>query len=202
MIADYLIKKGVDVNKLDDEGRSVIFHVSANNSLETLKKALAADNTHINTLDKNKYAPMHIAADYKNKKIVELLIHNGANINIKGRDGNTPAHVAAREGNAAILKLLIESKASILVKNDHGDTVIYSAFQDQNKKCVAELLKAEFTLSKNKQGQNILDLDKKFELGFSNMMQNYCMAEAAVESVDENDATFEGIFLEVESSYQ
>ncbi|MGL9725400.1 MAG: ankyrin repeat domain-containing protein [Wolbachia sp.] len=76
-LAEYLIDKGVDINRQDDIGRTFLHKTAENGNLATVK-FLVEKGAKVNTLDKWNETPLHVAANVKvNKdhtKVVDYLI--------------------------------------------------------------------------------------------------------------------------------
>lgn len=122
------IKKG-DVNCMDKEGRSAIFHAILAKS-EKIVKLLLENKANVNVKDKLGWFPIHYAVQNYEMTIARLLIENDADIESKDDYGNTPLWRAAfsSRGKGEMIKLLISMGAD---KDNANDSDI-SPFQIAN----------------------------------------------------------------------
>jgi ankyrin repeat protein len=74
---EYLIKKGVEINKKDISGNASIHYAVNSGNFEAIS-LLIKNKADINMPDQNGHSPLKIAARKGNKKIVELLLKNNA----------------------------------------------------------------------------------------------------------------------------
>ncbi|MGX1930059.1 ankyrin repeat domain-containing protein [Flagellimonas sp. 2504JD4-2] len=107
---DYLIKKGIQVNAIDNQEKTPL-HVAVqfdNMAYADRLIQLQSDNDW-----QSKYgaALLELALVNKNKKLTEKLIGNGIDVNIKNKRGSTPLEISKRLGADVITELLISRGA-------------------------------------------------------------------------------------------
>lgn len=118
----YLVKNGVDINKQDMHGRTVL-HQSARN-IEMVKCFIECD-IDVNIQDSTGLTGLHYACSWWNAEIVELLIKNGADVNITDKYNRTCLHHACLGENLLIFKYLIDSGVDINHQDIYGRTVLH-----------------------------------------------------------------------------
>jgi ankyrin repeat protein len=117
LIVNYLIKKGVDINrshKVSGVNQTALHaavygtHVALNSDelkvycKETLK-ALIRAGAHVSAKDQYQREPLHIAAKYNNVFAAQILLEAGAKVMSKDSEGKTPLDYAE---SAEMIKLL------------------------------------------------------------------------------------------------
>ncbi len=98
-----LLKKNVDINEPDEEGRTLLINASSK-----------GDNDSVGE---------------KNFHLVKLLLDCGAELNLEAKDhwGNTALIMASRNGAARIVKALIDAGAEVNAQNGIGWTGLMRA---------------------------------------------------------------------------
>lgn len=104
-IAEYLIKKGADMNTKDMFGRTPLSHSLEAGQL-SMAKFLLNYGVNVNTKDDVSQTPLHIAVVKGNFEVVKLLVEKGADVNAKNELGMTPQDLAKQLGKLEIAKLL------------------------------------------------------------------------------------------------
>lgn len=104
-----LLNQGVDINYVDTEGNSGIFHATLNNQLEILR-FLEANNAAFEMINKSGNTPLHLACEKSLKEAILFLILAGVDQNLTNTEGKK-----AGDGNIEVKMLvngiLAESKA-------------------------------------------------------------------------------------------
>ena len=128
-----LIRAGVDVNALDDNGSSALYLAAQSGntkSLELLTKALKIDLNLSNNLG---ITPLHIASSENQFDAVKAILKKQrANLDLADKDGYTPILTAIKKGHIEIFEALLNAKASVDVKNNIGETALHIAARNGN----------------------------------------------------------------------
>ncbi|KHG01708.1 ankrd52 [Gossypium arboreum] len=173
--------------KLRNEDARSLLHVAVSSAHPEVVKLLsaAADESVVNGIDEEGWAPIHSAASIGNLEIMEILLNKGANVNVKndggrtalhyaaskgwlkiaellishGAVGCTPLHRAASTGKSALCELLIEEGAEVDATDRAGQTPLMSAVICQNKEVALLLIRHGADVDiEDKEGYTVLGL--------------------------------------------
>jgi ankyrin len=98
-VALALVKRGVDVNEEEKDGRTALFYAAYYGSLE-LVRAMVDKGADVNHVSNAGYTPLHSAAAGFQKEIAAFLIEQGAKLDARNQKGLTPLE-RARESKAS-----------------------------------------------------------------------------------------------------
>ncbi|MFH0975028.1 MAG: ankyrin repeat domain-containing protein [Spirochaetota bacterium] len=142
IMADDLIKKGDNVNSVDQNGWTPLLWASYYNHSRVMELLLdngADANFKIKDLSSGQpgggvqsggkigYTALHIAAFYNYSEIVKILLNHKADINITENTNKTPLILAAYYGHLDIAKLLFEKGADPNMVDNSGNTALVYA---------------------------------------------------------------------------
>ncbi|MBA0624545.1 hypothetical protein Godav_009888 [Gossypium davidsonii] len=170
--------------KLRNEDARSLLHVAVSSAHPEVVKLLsaAADESVVNGIDEEGWAPIHSAASIGNLEIMEILLSKGANVNVKNDGGRTalhyaaskgwlkiaellishgctPLHRAASTGKSALCELLIEEGAEVDATDRAGQTPLMSAVICQNKEVALLLIRHGADVDiEDKEGYTVLGL--------------------------------------------
>lgn len=123
---EYMLKKGSDVNTLNNIGEPAL--ILAENNIE-LVKLLIEYGANVN-LAKEGETLLHKAARRDNFDMVKLLVHNGANVSaVTDYGGWQPIHNACRDASLKTIGFLLENGADICAQDQTGDTPLHHAIE-------------------------------------------------------------------------
>jgi uncharacterized protein len=86
-IINYFLNKGIDVNKVDNDGNTALMNAASGRDTESLELLLPKVKD-INTQNTKGESALSIAIQSGTPKAVELLLNKKANINVLDKDGN------------------------------------------------------------------------------------------------------------------
>ncbi|MFC1493005.1 ankyrin repeat domain-containing protein [candidate division KSB1 bacterium] len=146
-IAEYLISKGADVNKIAAD-------TSAFSPLEwtPVTEAIRTNNFELVKFFIDKGADMkvttslgesylHFAVGMDRRELVGYLIDNGMDVNIVKNGNLTPLHIAVVTGLKDIAELLINKGADLSIKSTDGGTPLHYAVAAGNNE-IADILRS------------------------------------------------------------
>lgn len=137
------IKRGDDLNALDEEGYTAL-HWAVEEGYFEITKLLLDCGADINQRDKGGLTPLHLALYEKQSDIAIQLIDYGAALDLDGH-GFTALHfIAARSGNKRVLRRLLEDESLVNGQTDDGEgyTPLHYAAQEGKTKKIGMLTEA------------------------------------------------------------
>jgi len=139
---DKLLESGINVEVIDDEGRTPLIHAVANVRTDIVKLLLTL-NANPNSKDIYGWTSLHFAARYGYYEVAELLLSAGAHPDVQENQYcNSPLSYASYWGFADIVKLLVNHRADLALTDKRGNTALMSASFAGQKHIVDLLLKA------------------------------------------------------------
>lgn len=91
-VISYLLSKGVDASKVDEDGNTAFITAAGGKSIEAVK-VLFPSVKDINAANANGETALLNAVKSSTGEIVKFLIQNGANVNATDKDGNGAAYI-------------------------------------------------------------------------------------------------------------
>jgi ankyrin repeat protein len=102
---EYLIENGANINILDNEEQTPLFHACQFDKRE-IAELLIKNGALIDTQDSDGESPLLIACRNGSIEIAKLLIDQGANLSIQDDDGESPLFLAYQSGKKELIDLL------------------------------------------------------------------------------------------------
>jgi len=139
-IATELVRRGADVNAVDEHGRSGLHHgVVASADLAAL---LVRAGANVDAKDDAGVTPLIQAVFQNNDGWVRQLVDAGAAINLPDARGRTPAYWAVARSSTALLKVLVEIGADVNLATEDGWTPLRAAIESDRAEPAVALLEA------------------------------------------------------------
>ncbi len=146
-ISKELISAGVDVNKMNDRGKTALIYACDSYSTDSevvneLVKILLENGANPNKYKKGYDGAIHYAAMYNQVEAVKLLAQNGVNIDAKGSYGRTPLIYAASSAKSLeMVRFFISSGANVNAKNDADKNAVFELITNEDSNAeIAEFL--------------------------------------------------------------
>ena len=143
------INKGVNINKKDEKGQTILFSLAAKRKLEALK-ILIKNGANLTLEDLHRKTILDEAVDRNDGIMIRFLLDNGFNINHKNNSGRTIFQNVARMGNNKIFQIFMKYNADFNIKDSHGKTVLFDAVEGGNLDILKDVIN-------NTNNLNILD---------------------------------------------
>lgn len=136
-----LLANGLDVNTLDEDGRTALMYASFNGVTEIVRK-LIEKGAGINLADSSGRTALMMASSGPYPETVKLLLDHQADPNIVDKEEHfTALMYAAAEGQLQVVKILLAYKADPSLKDIDGDNAATFAANNGHIEVVALLKK-------------------------------------------------------------
>ncbi len=124
------IKQGVEVDAIDEKGRTALLLASCDGHTDVVQLLLESD-AHINHRNFDGSTALMFAASGANHETVRMLLKAGADADVVDKgEGFTALMYAAAEGQAEVVRVLLRHDADVTVRDKDGDTA--ADFAKQN----------------------------------------------------------------------
>lgn len=125
-VAQFLIQRGVDVNRKNRAGQSSLDWACRRNAVGVIVELLKA-GADVNSQDIYGLAPIHWAAQEGNVDVVICLFIAGANIDLQGTHDLTPLHWAISKGHQDMCMFLLERGCKVDLLDSRARTPLHWA---------------------------------------------------------------------------
>eukprot|EP01029_Cantina_marsupialis_P000297 TRINITY_DN10249_c0_g1_i1.p1 TRINITY_DN10249_c0_g1~~TRINITY_DN10249_c0_g1_i1.p1 ORF type:complete len:647 (+),score=104.50 TRINITY_DN10249_c0_g1_i1:1658-3598(+) len=134
-----LIDSGVNINRKDAKGRTLLFDLAAKRRIESVK-ILIKNGININAEDNYGKTVLSEAIDRIDGMMIRFLLEQGASINHINSSGRTVLHDAALEENEKVFKILMTQNPDLTITDHYGRTVLFDAVEGGNIEIIKEVL--------------------------------------------------------------
>uniref|UniRef100_A0A2N9HEC5 Potassium channel n=1 Tax=Fagus sylvatica TaxID=28930 RepID=A0A2N9HEC5_FAGSY len=137
LLLHQLLKRGLDPNELDSNGRTVL-HIAAGEGSENCVNQLLEYGANPNIRDLDGNVPLWVAMLGDHEPVIKLLLDNGANLH--SGDIGQFACTAAEQNNLKLLKEIIRCGGDVMHCKTNGATALHIAVSEGNTEIVKFLL--------------------------------------------------------------
>ncbi len=122
------INKGVNLNRRDEKGCTVLFSLAVKRKLDAIKFLI---QNGANLTLENKYGKTVLdeVVDRSDRLMIRFLLDNGYNINHKNSLGRTVCHDVAIFGNEKVFETLMNYNPDFSIKDATGKTALFYAIE-------------------------------------------------------------------------
>lgn len=140
-IAELLVKRGSDVDAVDNEGKTPLQHNLTWVGQFNMTRFLIAHGANVNKRSKDGSSALMVAAQSDYPEVAKLLIEHGAEVNISDDSKSTPLENAVYPGSIKIVNLLLTHGAKVNSIDTAGCTPLIRCMRSNNQsKIVAALI--------------------------------------------------------------
>ena len=125
------IKKGIDLNKRDERGKTILFPLVAKRKLDALK-LLIKNGASLTIEDNFGKTVLDDAVERADGVMIRFLLDNGYSINHQNSMGRTIFQDVALFGNNKIFQIFMNYNANFNQKDNYGKTVLFDAVEGGN----------------------------------------------------------------------
>ncbi|WP_206732271.1 ankyrin repeat domain-containing protein [Halarcobacter mediterraneus] len=133
------IDSGVNINRRDAKGRTLLFELAAKRRIESIK-ILIRNGIDINAEDNYGKTVLSEAADKMDGMMIRFLLDNGASVNHINSSGRTVLQDAALEENDKVFKILMAHNPDLSITDHYGKTVLFDAVEGGNLDIIKEVV--------------------------------------------------------------
>lgn len=134
-----LIDSGVNINRRDAKGRTLLFELAAKRRIESIK-ILINNGIDVNAEDNYGKTVLTEAVDRIDGMMIRFLLEQGASINHVNSSGRTVMHDAALEENEKVFKILMTQNPDLTIRDHYGRTVLFDAIEGGNLEIIKEIV--------------------------------------------------------------
>ncbi|KJV52991.1 ankyrin repeat family protein [Orientia tsutsugamushi str. Gilliam] len=161
-MAEFLLKKGADVNLENGYGITSLHYAITHDHDENMVMLLLNNGANVNVPNSRGITPLHcvITPSYSNIDRIELLVSRGGDINVQKNNGRTVLHDAAECGQKDIVEWLLSRNANALLRDNSGKTPAHLAAKYGYKDAMTLLLDRDHNVInlQDNHGQTVLHL--------------------------------------------
>ena len=139
-IAQLLIEKGADLNRMDFVGFTPLMRSIEADNLD-VTELLIQSGTDVNVISPTYGSALHLSVDFSNFRAIKLLISNNANVNLQDTEGSTPLHNAIITNDLNAILYLVDKGADANIKDKQGITPLDLASTYNQKDAIKILSK-------------------------------------------------------------
>jgi ankyrin repeat protein len=166
------IDKGIELNKIDEKGRSILFNLVAKRKIDAIR-ILLKNKIDLNLEDKFGRTVLDEAAERSDGVMVRFLLDNGFDINRRNSMGRTIFQDVALDGNYKMFQVLMNYRPDFNIKDTYGKTVLFDAIEGGNLNILKDIINNVDTL-------NILDENHQTVLFKAVLKDDISLAQALI----------------------
>lgn len=125
------IKKGIDLNKKDEKGKTILFTLVEKRKLEAIK-VLLKNGADLTIEDRFRKTVLDEAVERSDGIMIRFLLDNGYSINHQNSAGRTIFQDVALFGNNKVFQIFMNYNADFNLKDYSGKTVLFYAVEGGN----------------------------------------------------------------------
>lgn len=133
----FFLKHGANINQLDINLTTPLFHAIKNRNIELVKFLLQQKDINLEQVIHDSGTVLHFGTTIGNLEIVKLLIAHGADRYKLTSNSETLLHLACRNGNLKLIEYCLTLGIDVSAKNNLGQTAIDIAKKSNKKDLIS-----------------------------------------------------------------
>jgi ankyrin repeat protein len=134
-----LIDKGININRRDAKGRTLLFELSAKRRIESIK-ILIKNGIDVNVEDNYGKTVLSEAVNKTDGMMIRFLLENGCSINHINSSGRTVLQDAALEEDSKVFQILMAQNPDLSLTDHYGKTVLFDAVEGGSLDIIKEVI--------------------------------------------------------------
>ena len=140
------ISKGIDLDKKDEKGKTILFYLCSKRKLEAIK-LLLKNGASLYIEDNFRRTVLDEAIERSDGVMLRFLLENGFDINRKNSTERTVLQDVALDANYKMFQILASYKADFNIKDFYGKTVLFDAVEGGNLNILKDIINNIDTLN-------------------------------------------------------
>ncbi|MDY0051191.1 MAG: ankyrin repeat domain-containing protein [Aliarcobacter sp.] len=133
------IDKGIDLNKKDEKGRTILFILSSKRKIDAIR-ILLKNGINLNIEDIYRRTIVDDAILHSDGVMLRFFLDNGFDINRTNSTGRTIFQDVALEGDYKIFQILMKYKPDFNIKDNYGKSVLFDAIEGGNISILKDII--------------------------------------------------------------
>lgn len=133
------IKKGINLNKRDEKGKTILFTLVAKKKLDAIK-LLIKNGADLTIEDNFRKTVLDEAVHLSDGMMIRFLLDNGYDINHKNSAGRTIFQDVAFVGDNKIFQIFMNYNADFTLKDNYGKTVLFDVIEGGNLEILKDVV--------------------------------------------------------------
>ncbi len=133
------IKKGINLNKRDEKGKTILFTLVAKKKLDAIK-LLIKNGADLTIEDNFRKTVLDEAVHHSDGMMIRFLLDNGYDINHKNSAGRTIFQDVAFVGDNKIFQIFMNYNADFTLKDNYGKTVLFDVIEGGNLEILKDVV--------------------------------------------------------------
>ncbi|GGD44361.1 hypothetical protein GCM10012288_18350 [Malaciobacter pacificus] len=125
------ILRGIDLNKKDEKGRTILFSLVSKRKVDSIRYLLKFD-LDINSEDNYGKTVLDHCIDKSDGMMIRFLLENGASVNRFNSSNRTPLQDCALNGNYRIFEILMKYNPDFTIYDDSKNHILFDAIKGSN----------------------------------------------------------------------
>ncbi|CAK9019208.1 Ankyrin-3 (ANK-3) (Ankyrin-G) [Durusdinium trenchii] len=125
-IAQFLIEKGADLDRVDEEGYSALM-LACENAQPEMAKALVEKGANLDLVNKMGLTALMISVTHNQVETIELLVEHGAALDVQGEGGKTALMMSCRYDQPKVVAAMLAREAGVDLVDEKGWSALMQA---------------------------------------------------------------------------